>query len=251
MGICEIVFITSPWASGYIRGHQVANAIGATCDPKEPVSADSVFIFIKSTPNISVKRMYIDIVDAYGLLTSLPRFPSAKIIAISELAKDFISNRCYNEVVVIPEQHCNFENHVRQAGEVETVGFIGYPPNFELNPEDVKTRLAKIGLDFIWKTEFGSREEVCDFYNKIDIQLTYRPRTPTSLCAPELKNPLKLSNAGSFKIPTVACSEPSYVADFKDMFLIADNIDDIIKQCNALKNEPTMYATISQRCFDK
>ncbi len=247
----QLVFMTSPWASGDIRGNQIAEKLNAICDPREPVSRDSIFVFIKITPNISVPRMYVDIVDAYGLLTSVPRFPEAKLIAISSLAKTYIENRVYNEVILIPEHHCNFENFVREYRPVKTVGFVGYVPNFLLDPLVVKDELSKIGLDFIWLTNFVDRLEICDFYKKIDIQLTFRPKSPVSPCPAELKNPLKLTNAGSFKIPSVCCAEPSYVDAFKDCFLIADNLNSIVKQCRELKNDNALYQHIAERCHVK
>lgn len=251
MPTSELVFMTSPWASGHIRGVQIAERLGAKCDPKESISADSIFVFIKLTPNINLARMYIDIVDAHGLLTSLTRFPDAKIIAISNLAKDFIANRVYNDVIVIPEHHCNFENITRENRLVKTVGFIGYTPNFGLDPMMVRDELAKIGLNFIWDVNFQSRQDVCDFYKKIDIQLTFRPKSPIALCAAELKNPLKLENAGSFMIPTVACAEPTYVDEFDNCFYPAENIDEIVEACKCLKDNDVLYRSLAKSCYDR
>ncbi len=244
----NLIFISSPWASGHIRGVQVADKLGAKCDPKGGVSLDDIFIFIKITPNIDIPRMYIDIIDAYGLLTSLSRFPDARLIVISRLAQEFIANRTYQKVILIPEHHCNFENDIRDDREVKIAGFIGYPSNFGINPLTIKEELAKIGIDFIWDTEFRTRQDVCDFYKKIDIQVTFRPKSPTQLCAPELKNPLKLENAGSFKVPSICCAEPSYIDEFKDCFLIAENVKDIIKQCEFLKNDSLAYKQVSEAC---
>ncbi len=243
--------MTSPWASGNIRGSQIAEKLNAICDPREPVSRDSIFVFIKITPNISVPRMYVDIVDAYGLLTSIPRFPEAKIITISRLAKEYIKNRVYNDVILIPEHHCNFENVIREDREVKTVGFVGYVPNFLLDPFVVKEELSKIGLNFIWLTAFKDRFEICEFYKKIDIQLTFRPKSPVAACPAELKNPLKLANAGSFKIPSVCCAEPSYIADFNGCFLVAENIKAIVKQCRTLKNDAALYNIVSYNCYER
>jgi GNAT superfamily N-acetyltransferase len=251
MASSEIVFITNPWASGVIRGGQVSEKLGVPCDPKGEISADSIFVFVKATPNIVVERMYIDIVDAYGLLTSMPRFPHAKVIAISRLAQEYIANRIYNEVILIPEHHCNFENVLRVDRPVKTVGFCGYTPNFTLDPLVVKARLAEIGLDFVWQTDFNSREDVVEFYKTIDIQLSFRPKTPLGACAPELKNPLKLENAGSFKIPSVCCNEPSYVDEFDGCYLVAENLDEIVKKCNVLKVNSGLYRDIANVCWER
>ncbi len=245
----ELVFMTSPWASGNIRGVQIAKKLNAICDPKEPVSKDNIFVFIKSTPNIHVPRMYVDLIDAYGILTSFVKFPDARIITMTDLAKNYISNRVYNDIVVIPEHHCNFENFVRVDREVKIVGFVGYPLNFSLDPMFVKDELAKIGLEFIWCIDFKSRDDICNFYRKIDIQLTFRPRSPITICPAELKNPLKLANAGSFKIPSVCCAEPSYIAEFKGCFLVAENIEEIVSQCKLLKNDAAAYDTYVQRSY--
>ncbi len=246
----NLVFITNPWASSQIRGYQIASRLGCVCNPKNLVDVTNTFVFVKSLPTQRFKNMYVDIVDAYALLDKLDRFPDAKIIAISAMAKDYIANRCNNEVFVILEHHCNFESDVRTRTKVTTVGFIGYHDNFIVDPDLMREKLAKVGLKFIWRFEndFKTREDICEFYKSIDIQLTLRPKFPKHACPPELKNSLKLSNAGSFFVPTVACNEPSYIADYEDCFLIANSIDEAVILCQQLKDNKSLYDCVTDSC---
>ncbi len=253
MDIKNVVFITNPWASSQIRGYQITNRLGCVCNPKELVDITNTFVFVKSLPTQVFEHMYIDVVDAFALLNELYKFPKAKIIAISEMAKTYITNRCDNEVFVIPEHHCNFENAVRTRIEVTTAGFIGYKDNFIVDPDLMREKLAEVGLKFICKFEndFKTREDICEFYKSIDIQLTLRPKFPKHACPPELKNSLKLSNAGSFRIPTVACNEPCYLKDYKDCFLVAANIEEAVIQCEYLKNHVGLYDWVTEDCHSR
>ncbi|KKL03735.1 hypothetical protein LCGC14_2623170, partial [marine sediment metagenome] len=55
----------------------------------------------------------------------------------------------------------------------------------------------------VCETDKFTREDVCEFYKTIDIQIAFR--TPGKEVRPPIfRNPLKVFNAGSFKIPTVA-----------------------------------------------
>ncbi len=254
MGVKKIIFITNPWASSQIRGYQVAARLNAVVNPQKITDIDDTFVFVKSLPVENVfNDMYIDIVDAYAILDELYKFPKAKIIAISEMAKTYIQNRCDNEVFVIPEHHCNFENTVRTRTNIATVGFIGYKDNFLLNVKEVSDALSDIGLGFLCKFEcdFKTREDICEFYMSIDIQLTFRPKFPKHPCPPELKNSLKLSNAGSFKIPTVACNEPSYVADYAGRFSMAFDINSAVEACEKLKSDEAWYNIIQYLCSER
>ncbi len=250
MSISNVVFITNPWSSSYIRGYQIAERLGARCNPKEKVPMDSTFVFVKAVPDKELKNMYIDVVDAYKVLDVIGDYPNTKLIAISDIAAKYMRNRCNNEITVIPEHHCNFENILRCRTEVTTVGFIGYAANLVIDVNRMKQLLADIGLDFIWRFEdsFDSRDDVCNFYKSIDIQLTFRPKFPKPDCPPELKNALKLSNAGSFKIPTVACSESSYLEEYPNCFLVADTVNEVIERCKILKNDRYIYVTLTNKC---
>jgi len=56
-----------------------------------------------------------------------------------------------------------------------------------------------------------------------------------------LKNPLKLSNAGSFGIPTVAFPEENFVAEFDKCFLPANTVDEVVDSVYQLKTDQSLY----------
>lgn len=247
----ELKFISNGWGSGDIRGKQIAAYLGAPCDVK--CEQGDIFVAVKSVVMDAlearkiVKSIWIDVVDGYGLIDHLMEFPWMKAIAISDMAYRFIRNRVENEMVVIPEHHCNFNNETRpQDREVHVVGAACYPGNFDLDPTEVRNALAYIGLDFQIKTEFKSQQDVIDFYKNMDIQLCFRKFRGIEMREPpELKNPLKLENAGSFMIPTVSYPEPNFMHEFGCGFLPARSLNGIVEQCRDLKEDKTLYQEVS------
>ncbi|MFK5282474.1 hypothetical protein ACI3PL_23225, partial [Lacticaseibacillus paracasei] len=67
--------------------------------------------------------------------------------------------------------------------------------------------LADMGLEWRFCNHYSKRRYVVDFYKEIDIQISFRPHHPRGIILH--MNPLKLSNAGSFGIPTVGFPEPA------------------------------------------
>ena len=118
----------------------------------------------------------------------------------------------------------------------------GFPRYSFMHPlDDIKIRLAKIGLDSVEKTTFNGRRGVGWFYQTVDIQIAWRPN------ADEFRNHLKLSNAGSYGIPTVAYSEESYVSEYDGCFIPARSIDELIIKVKELKDNPDLYNLMAKR----
>jgi hypothetical protein len=193
----------------------------------------------------SCKKVYVDVVDSDGCLEMISRYPHVKIIAISYAAAHYISARVENDVVVIPEHHCNFDNEQRDATrEVKTIGFVGSKFNLDLDVDTLKARLNEVGLDLKVLYCEGrelSRKDVIQFYKDIDIQICFRrPRILNSM-PPELKNPLKPINAGSFSIPTVAFPEYNFRELLHDIIIPARNLDDLVFNCMMLSKDKDRY----------
>lgn len=250
------------WTSGILRGKQIASRIdGAVCNPKYPVSTDQPFIFVKCVPPANViqkvKDLYIDAVDHYGILIGLVGMPRLNVIAISDLAADFMSSFMDNKIVVIRHHHCNFELNTRQTGRpVKTVGYCGDILNFHLDIDVVSEALAQEGFNVVWCTDTVGigRDGICNFYKDIDIQIAYRNidrRIKFSHQVPCMKNPLKLANAGSFKIPTVCFPEPSYVDEFRDMFIPVADVKGLVDGCVKLRDERALYEDLSNAAYEK
>jgi len=250
-------FVSNPYGSGLIRAKQVAELLGAPCDVQNDPGDIVVVVkgLIFDAPIILDKGLHIwsDVVDGFGCITQLFVNPRMKAIAMGDLSAQFIRRRVTNELRIIPEHHCNFENVHRKERDVKVVGAICNPGNFDLDPELVRKALADVGLEFKIQTEFTSRQSVIDFYKSIDIQLCVRYwRGIGQKEPPELKNPLKLSNAGSFKIPTVSFPEPCFMEDFgEDTFVPVYGIGGIVEKCLELSKNKRMYDDYANKAHDR
>jgi len=242
-------FFTRRSGAGQIRGRQVAEYIGGKVDPPNGYEND-ICIYVKRRADDDKwpKYSYADVVDEPWVLHWVRRHPEVGVISISRIADEFLRkdlNR--KDIVFIPEHHCNFERVLREPREIKTVGVIGGINSFQFSFNDLKERLAKIGLEWTFSQQYKNRFDVINFYKTIDIQIIYRPFTNWPL----LRNPLKLENAGSFGIPTVAYPEESYDDEWKDSYIRAMTVDEIINQVRELKENPDYYADISQRALKR
>jgi hypothetical protein len=250
-----LVFKTNTWGSGEIRGKQIAQKLGVPFD--EGIDRDSIVVVVKAKiydvkeTLAFVKSLWFDVVDGYGIIEELLEHPEIKAIAIGPMSRDFIARRVNNDLVVIPEHHCNFENVVREDRDVKVVGAMCYPGNFDVDANAVRDALESIGLEFRMRNDFKTREDVVEFYKSIDIQLCVRFwRGIGQKEPPELKNPLKLENAGSFKIPTVAYPEPCFMEEFgEDKFIHVFDINDIVESCKILKSNKRYYDEYAERAW--
>lgn len=248
----RMVFITNPWPSSSIRGRQIAERIDyAVVDPDDTYSSD-VFIFIKVHPPQSIldfaKKCYLDVVDNVPAAKECP--PSSGVIAIGKTAQGYISkilNR--DDVILIPEHHCNFDREVRSREEVKRVGYCGLRGAFHLDLKEITDALASIGMEFVYNFHVKSRMCVVDFYKSIDIHLTFRRDARTY--EPLLKNPLKLVNAGSFNIPSIGYPEQNYVDEWDGCFAKAYSLDDVVKKVKILKGSSAAYDHLSGVAHEK
>lgn len=252
----KLNFFANPWASGTIRGVQVASRLGADVNPTF-VSSDDICICVKSffydEMVAKIKHIYVDTVDSYACTPWLREHPSVDVIAISRLAAVFYQeNLSCRDVRFIREHHCNFERKRKQLSKIKTVGYIGEDENFTLKFAMVKDAMSFLGVDFVRCNSFASREEVCNFYQNIDVQLTYRKDTNDyGEATAILKNPLKLANAGSFGVPTIAYPEATYIDEWKDCFMEATNIDAITYWVDRLLRDDDLYHRQSDIAFEK
>lgn len=249
-----LVFVTNrKWASSVIRGEQVAECLNVPCDPPN-VSFDDTVILVKTWFERAerIKNLYLDVVDSENFLQFGQQHRDIHIIAINNSAKEYISERLDNDIVVIPQHHCNFENVIRDRESVVRAGYVGSKYNFTINVNELTGRLKAVGLDFVclFVDDVSlNREDICNFYKQIDIQITFRNVKIVDDIPPELKNPLKLANAGSFKIPTVGYPELNYVREMDGCFMPAKSLDEIIEKCLALKKDGQLYKKYSELAY--
>jgi hypothetical protein len=233
--------------SGMIRGKQIAKAIGGKWNPRT-CDKDDCFIYVKTVPKDSFipKRCFIDIVDYRKAIYWLRLHPDVPCIVISKLADLYLSKKIPNQRIIIPQQHCNDEQETRPDRPVKTVGYIGSPSAFQLDFEEVKKRLAEVGLDFIWICKkLINKNFVVYFYRNIDIQVVFRQYARWDLTK-SLKDALKLVNAGSYGIPTVCYPEQGYDDECKGAYVPINNIDEMVAECERLAKNKIWYQQISK-----
>jgi hypothetical protein len=210
-----ISFFANPSGSGEIRGRQMAEHLGAKLNPTAGFE-DDVCVWVKRKPpedNLPA-RTYLDIVDGSERIRWLERHPAVPVIASSLSGSRFLQRMLPGrKVVLIPQHHCNFDRLQRVVLDWSKprLGVVGGAASM---PIDVAERIG--ARRYLAR----SRTDVVEAYLQIDIQVIWRgeptrePWGPMTTWRPRerpLKNALKIINAASFGIPTVAIPEIGYL----------------------------------------
>ncbi len=249
-------FITNGenWPSEHTRGIQMAEYLG--CKINSRIAKDDVLIYVKCTPSLNisdrVKAVYIDPIDAPNTVEVCNKTPFARVIVLTPAMKQSLQDSgVKNDIVVIPEHSCNFEGAVRERADITKAGYIGSRHCFYLRFDEVRQRLLEHGIEFEYFLceKDVTRQQVVDFYKRIDIQIAFRPEH-IDCRNPMYRNPLKIVNAGSFKIPTVAYPEFAYRTYAKFCYIDAVDLDDVIRCCVELSKNKCLYETYSLRAYE-
>ena len=150
-----------------------------------------------------------------------------------------------NEIVVIHQHHCNFDRERKTREGIRTVGVIGTRDAFPMLPPELKPELAKRGIELLEFCKFFTRKDIVDFYKQIDVQIVWRPYKKL------LSNPLKIVNAASFGIPTIAFDELAFQRELGGYYLPVDSLVGFLEALDGLVASPNMYFDYSERCFAK
>lgn len=236
--------------SSIIRADQIAEVLGARLNPSSDYQND-ICIYVKPNPDSSGdykfegKAAYLDIIDEIGYAKILEKHPQVGVIVLSE--RDYINVSTLglkNKIYLIPQQHCNFNREKRTRKKITTAGIIGNSKAFTYLPSDLKPRLAERGIKLLEFSKFFKREDIIDFYKKIDIQIVWRPYKKT------LANPLKIVNAASLGIPTIALDE-SHFKDLGNCYIGINKTDQLLNELDLLLKYPARYEAFSNLCLDK
>ena len=239
---------TSPVLPGsaITRGVQMAEYLGGRLNPEKGYE-DDVCIWVKEAPKPKIveipKCSYLDIIDSPRAESWLLTHPQMWAIALGKTQYEFFSKVLNKDrVILLPHHNCNYERIKRIDREIRTVGLIGTSDAFYYDIPDLTKRFAELGLDFKYLQVFGKRTDVVDFYKTIDIQVLWRRPKKDRLC-----NPLKLTNAGSFGIPTVSYPEKSYTDEWDGYFIPALTIEELITETCRLRDEKNYYDDMSHK----
>ncbi|MBI2593024.1 hypothetical protein HYW44_00050 [Candidatus Daviesbacteria bacterium] len=236
--------------SSIIRADQVALATNAKINPRQGYKKD-VCIYIK--PELDTDHdfkfegdsSYLDVIDELGYAAVLKKHPKVCAIVLSE--RDFItlaSVGVTNKIVIIPQHHCNFERKKRTRKKIITVGVIGNYRAFPYLPAQLKQNLSQRNMKLLEFSQFFTRQDVIDFYKSIDIQIVWRPYLK------KLANPLKIVNAASFGIPTIALDE-IYFKELGNCYIGVRDFNHFLIELDRLRASSTLYDAYSKLCLKK
>ena len=241
--------------SSLVRANQIAEYIGAKLNPQEGYEND-VCIYVKppvrpgpgSDLKFEGKKAYLDICDSTGLYFLAKKHPEVPVISASKYNYKLLKRVIPNEIINIPQQHCNFERVKRSRDGITTVGCIGTLPAFSFLPKGLKEALAERGIELLEFSKFFSRQDVVNFYMKIDIQIIWIPYVDKH---PDmLLNPLKLQNSAAFGVPTIAYDVPVF-KEMKGCYIPVHTLDEFLTSLDKLRENPALYKKISNKCLKK
>jgi len=249
-------FFYTRGGAGNIRGRQIANWLGAKHNPKDGYD-DDICIYVKTHKHpYHPKRSYIDVCDAPRAIEYLKGHPEIGILALGDCQRDRLKELLHrDDIVLIRHHHCNFDREQRPNREIKVVGIMGMKNAFQYPVEETRNRLKDMGLELMfeenyWDVYKEDRQKIIDFYKQIDIQIVWRPEAWSPAYAP-LRSPLKLSNAGSFGIPTISYPEPDYLQEWEGKTLFTKDIDQLFSWIKELKEKPKFYKVMADKARKK
>src|SRR5512135_874092 len=227
--------------SSMIRGVQIAEHLGAKLNPESGYEND-LCIYVKPTSLEDVRDgAWVDVVDGDHIIEMLNNRPNVNAIVNGETSYELYGPRLKNKTAVIPPHHCNFDRELRTRTEIKTVGYIGGEIVFRFPLEEMKKLVEGVGLEFVWSCDYRTRQDVVDFYKRIDIQVVWSgPKFKQ-----QSRGPTKFINASSFGIPTVGYPQEC-CAEIEGDYIRANTIPELLTELEKLK-DPGHYVAWSRK----
>lgn len=229
-------------ASSLIRANQISEYLEAKYNPENGYK-DDLCIYVKRRVSGELPpKAYIDIVDDTKLISFLEKRPHIPVIASSEASCEYLKKRLRQDIVFIPQQHCNFERIQREKRPIRTIGIPEGLEQFQsqFSTEDLKKRLELMGFLLLDLITCLSREDVVEYYKKIDLQLLFF-RSPHPL-----KQPLKIFNAASFGIPTIGYPHSGY-KEAEKYYVPAEDTTSCINEIQKFVDSEEYYDSFSKK----
>lgn len=238
--------------SSMIRGEQIAERIGAKLNPAEGYQND-VCIYVKPSYRpgwgdfLFEGKAYLDIVDQAGFIPLLKKHPEVGVLSLSEWNYTLLKKMLpANKIINIPQQHCNFERFKRKRSKVTIVGMLAHHNAFRYLPPALRDEITKRGMKFVEVPLFYTRQDIINFFMNIDIQIVWRPFNDYT--QEVLTNPLKIVNASSFGIPTIALNEPAF-AEVAGCYAPVQTFPEFLTELDNLRGSPNLYTEYTERCL--
>lgn len=224
----------------------MAQYLGGKHNPESGFE-DDVCIFVKKRPFAGYPRnSYVDVVDGVGLIGWLKKHPDVKAIASSRLGYEEMKSKLTQEVVFIPQHHCNYERAVRADRPVRVVGTVGGVGAIQCDEQELSRLFRRDGLEYVHFLYDNDRKDVARKFMRLDVQVNWRSTYIKASRGEEstmtkLKNCLKLVNASSFGIPTVSLPEASYMCEHRNDFLVARTVPELVERVKWLRDDLELY----------
>jgi glycosyltransferase involved in cell wall biosynthesis len=211
--------------SARTRGEEMAEYLGAKFNPT--VCDDGIRIFVKPRNLKKVRDGdYVDIIDGIELVEQLRQRPKIKVITMSLVEHECLSEILENELHLIHHPHINFENIEHKKGDRLVGGIVGKPSGYANNLyEKIKARLAKEGIEFTKCYNFQTRDEMVKYYASIDFLVIWFPEWEAR--DQWYRHPTKILNAMSFGVPSLAHPIAGY-KEVEGFYIPIETIDDIV-----------------------
>lgn len=236
--------------TSYIRGEQVAKYLEGKYNPTSGYERDILIYLKPKTLDTISDGSYVDFSDAETYLISLLlNRPKIKVITSNLTSFEFLKKKLGNEVFLIPEHHCNFERIKRTRKKITIAGIITNPSplSYEIG-QAVRKALKKAGFELIECYDWKNRQDVVDFYQKIDFQIVplfsnydnvmFNDKSP-------VRHPTKIINGASFGIPSIAAWKAGY-KEFEDNYIPVKTMEDLVQEAEELK-KPNSYNSLAQK----
>jgi hypothetical protein len=190
---------------------------------------------------------YFDVVDCgFARLSRVRGMTKGPVISVSEIQyKYFLDYFPKRKVHLIPHHHCNYHRETIPDRPVRRVGTIGGDSAIQWPHFAMDRMLKEIGVEWSYVNIYSRREQVVEYYKQLDVQIAWRPTHARGLVIH--MNTIKLANAGSFGIPTVAFPEPAWTTEWGKDFVWVDTMYGLMKEVKRLKDDRAWYQEMSNR----
>ena len=219
-----------------VRGEEIANYLGAKLNPPSGYEND-VCIYVKFGRFDRVKDGdYVDLLDDLYAIEQLKTRPKVKAIAMSTPHLEYVRGILKNNITYIPHHHVNFERVRRRRKRIINCGYVGSASGYDIQlNRKIGRRLAELGLNFMPLFHYATREDIINFYKKIDLQII----GSFKLLNIPYYHQTKIVNAMSFGIPTIASQRLGY-RDVEGFYIPVNNMDELVEAAKMLK-DPAQY----------
>lgn len=233
-----------------IRGEQIAQYLGGKYNPQAGFEAD-ICIYLKPKTLDHIKDgFYVDFSDAEEyLIKLLTDRPKIKIIASNQTSYEFLKEKLKNEIFLIPEHHCNFERIKRTRKKVTIAGIITNPSPLSYSVGYLaREALKRVNFELIECYNWKVRQDVVDFYKKIDLQIVPLFSEYDNVMFSDtnpVRHPTKMINAASYGIPSIAAWKYGY-KEFDGNYIPVSSMEELAKEVEKFK-DPVYYNSWAQR----